>query len=36
VLLAGPAIYNLGTFTVDGFTLIKGNAASTSNDDIFG
>jgi hypothetical protein len=31
----GGGIYNLGTFTFDAFTVIKGNHASTSNDDIF-
>jgi hypothetical protein len=31
----GGGVYNLGTFTVDVFTVIAHNHASTSNDDIF-
>jgi hypothetical protein len=31
----GGGVYNLGTFSVDPFTVIKGNHASSSNDDIF-
>jgi hypothetical protein len=31
----GGGVYNLGTFTFDVFTVIKGNHASTSNDNIF-
>src|SRR5262249_59331366 len=32
----GGGVYNLGTFFVDKFSKIKGNKASTSNDDVFG
>jgi hypothetical protein len=32
----GGGVYNLGTFTVDALTVITGNHASTSNDDVFG
>ncbi len=32
----GGGIYNLGTFTFDAFTFIKGNHASTSNNNVFG
>jgi hypothetical protein len=32
----GGGVYNLGTFTPDVVTVIEGNHASTSNDDIFG
>jgi hypothetical protein len=31
----GGGVYNLGTFTADSATVIAGNHASTSNDDIF-
>jgi hypothetical protein len=31
----GGGVYSLGTFSPDVFTKIKGNHASTSNDDIF-
>jgi hypothetical protein len=31
----GGGVFNLGTFTVDGTTVITQNHASTSNDDIF-
>ena len=32
----GGGIYNAATFYVDGLSLIEGNEASTSNDDVFG
>jgi hypothetical protein len=32
----GGGIYNLGTFLFDVTTVITGNHASTSNDDVFG
>ena len=32
----GGGVYNLGTFTVDAFTTIKGNHASTSDNDVYG
>jgi hypothetical protein len=32
----GGGIYNLGTFSLDTFTVVLGNHASTSNDDRFG
>jgi hypothetical protein len=31
----GGGVYNLGTFTDDVLTVIAGNHASSSNDDIF-
>jgi hypothetical protein len=31
----GGGVYNLGAFAFDASTMIKGNHASTSNDDIF-
>ena len=31
----GGGIFNAGTLTIDPFTLVQNNHASTSNDDIF-
>ena len=31
----GGGVYDLGAFAADVFTVIKGNHASTSNDDVF-
>jgi hypothetical protein len=32
----GGGVYNLGTFDLDAASIIEGNDASTSNDDVFG
>jgi hypothetical protein len=32
----GGGVYNLGTFDLDAASIVAGNHASTSNDDVFG